>query len=154
MIENTSTAPTSTTDIYDEDISKVDTSFSVLSANVYDLEIVAATKARNNAGTGDNLKIQFKTLSNGISTQGETMAAGATIHHNISLAVTEKYSATSIKKAVAQLGQAAKVTGTVRELMDNPERFVGQTVTAKVGVKPATDQYAEGNKIVSFINKV
>ena len=154
MTNDTSTTGAAvTTDPYDEDVSTVDTSFPVISANTYELVIESAEKVTNNAGTGENLKIQFKTTTPAIDTAGEQVPAGFTIHHNISLTPTPKYAQANIKKAIASLAQSAGLTGKVSDFVNDASKFVSATVTAKVGIKKATEEYPEGNKIVSFLSK-
>jgi hypothetical protein len=140
-------------DPYDVDVSAVDTSFPVLSANTYELAVAEITKVQNNAQTGENIKMQLKTTSPGISTTGEPIPAGFIIHHNISLTPTEKYREANIAKSIASFAQSAGIQGKVSAFMADPSLLASAVVTAKVGVKKATDEYPEGNKIVSFLTK-
>ncbi len=151
MNTNETVAPT--IDPMDQNVGDIDTSFPRLSANVYELEITAAEKVPNKAGTGENLKVSHKTTSAAVSTAGENLAAGVLITSNMSLTPTDRYPQTSIVKALALLMKSAGLTGTPRDLLNDPSQLVGKHVTAKVGVQKETAEFGESNKISSYLAK-
>lgn len=140
-------------DLMDVNVSDIDTSFPRLAANVYTLKIDTAEIVDNKAGTGKNLKVSLSTTESATSTQGETLSPGVKLINNLSLTSTEKYSPTSIAKAVASLMQSAGLNGTPKSLIADPSKLVGLLVTAKVGIQKETDEYSESNTIKAFIVK-
>lgn len=136
-----------TADIFDTDVSNIDTSYPRIVASTYDLQIAGIEKAENNAKTGDNLKVELKTTSDATSTSGEPVPAGFVIHHNISLVQTPKYDP---RKPLAQFMKAAGVSGKQSDFLVSPQGIVGKTITAKVGIQKETSEYPERNTIKSF----
>jgi hypothetical protein len=134
-------------DLLDTDVSNIDTSYPRLNPSTYDLMVDSIERVENNAHTGHNLKVALKTTSDAISTTGDPIPAGYVLNHNISLVKTPKYDP---NKSLATFMKAAKLTGSPKAFAENPVIASGKTITARVGIQKATEQYNESNKINSF----
>ena len=142
------------TNYLDTDVSSIDTSFPRLQKGLYELSCTAAELLDNKAGTGKNLKLQFKTTQSGYSTSGEQVAPGYNITTFVALTPTPKYTEQMIAKNLASLMKSADMSGSPRAVIDNPATLVGKVVNATVAVQPANDGYAESNKISNYIVKM
>ncbi len=120
--------------VLDEDLTGVDTSFPLLAAGLYDMEIKEVSKVPNNAKTGDNLKIVVVTTKDALDVKGQRLNAGMKLTSYIGLSETPKYNQDDIKKNCAVFVQAVGC-GITRI---NPlEQFAGKIVRAKITIRPA-----------------
>ena len=143
-------------DPLDANVDDVDTSYPVLAQGNYNLRIKSAKKQPNKAQTGENLVIAFETIDSARSNKGVDIAPGFVITHYISVTPREPegekrgYTVEDIKKSVAELAKAAKVKGSVREIIDNAVQFEGTVVNAKVKIQPEQNGFPESNRINGF----
>jgi hypothetical protein len=140
-------------DPLDTDVSSIDTSFPRALPNIYEMTVDDAQTRPNKAGTGNNLVLKLKSLSEVPTTDGGTLPGGSfTLTHNVSLAPTEKYTPTNIAKNLAGIAQAAGLSGiTPRQIIDSPMLLVGKTVRVKVGIRKETAEYPESNEVKQFV---
>lgn len=136
----------------DEDLSGVDTSMPLVKEGIYELKVDEIEKIPNKAEDGELLKFKFKTTSAMESVDGQPIAEGYTLFHQISITPTEKYTKDAIKRNVAAFVQAAGGT----HLMPL-EQWKGKIVQAKVKVqgertnKETGESYPPRNEIKSFV---
>ena len=142
------------TDPLDQNIDDIDVSFPRLAVGLYELQIAKVEKVPNNAGTGENLKVELKTTKEAVSTVGEAVGTGMTLIHNISLTPTEKYGVENMKRNITSFALSAGLKNrTVRSVINAGQELAGKFVTAKIGIQRETDEFPERNTIKAFVTK-
>jgi hypothetical protein len=136
-----------------ESIGSVDLSYPRLQPSNYEVGIENAERIPNKAGTGFNLRLNFKTVADGTSTHGDVVPSGVKLTMYIGLTESDRRPLGAIKKDVARLGRAARlpVETTIQQIMDNPEMLVGRTLIAKVGIRQATAEFPESNEVKGIV---
>ncbi len=137
------------------DIGSIDTSYPVLVADIYDMEVVDAKVNPSKKG-GKNYSVSLRTTQPAKTTKGDNQAPGLVITQNISLTPTDKYSQASIDKALAKLAQWAGVSGvTMGDVRSDPAiltpRIKGHQGKVKISVSKETDEYPEGNNVKDLV---
>lgn len=137
----------------DTEVSSIDTSYPRATPGTYAMLIDSAEIKPNKAGTGENLVLKLKSTTPITQTNGkDSFVPGAfKLTHYISLEVTEKLTAESISRSVAHLAKAARVSGSLRQVLAQPSPLQGKIVDTKVRIKQETSEYPEGNEVAQFI---
>lgn len=137
-------------DPLDTNVNDVDTSYPLIPATYYVMKIDSAKVEPNKKGTGDNILVSFKTTERCQDIKGNDVPAGLAIRQYISITETPQYDVNSIKRSVASLAQAAGVSATVREIINNPATLEGKLVRVKVKVNKETSEYSASNGIAGY----
>jgi hypothetical protein len=133
---------------------EVDLSYPLAPASNYQMSIFSAEKLPNRKGTGDNLKLVWKSVSEITSTKGDTMRPGTlTVTQYVGLAETDKRSRKDIAKDLVRLIKGGGLPGdtTPSAVINNPTLLTGKTMLVKVGIRQATSDYAESNEVKGVV---
>jgi hypothetical protein len=135
-------------------VGDIDTSFPLLAAGLYDMEIADAVvgPAKGNP-THQTLKVTLKTTHDAPDVKGQMVNKGFPIYHHIALTPSEDMPIDKIKKNVAALGQRAGASKlSVRDLLNNPTVMKGKVVRVKVGIQKETEEYPASNQVKTYMD--
>jgi hypothetical protein len=158
-------------DPLDVNVADVNTDYPVLRAAVYPFRIEKAeiqpTKDskdkklnKGDVGYAETLVISLATTEDHKDIKDNLVPKGHTLRHYIGITPKEArhengkdiraYTNDDIKKNVAQVGKAAGISATVREIINNPAQLQGRVVRVNVGIDKETDQFPAQNRVKSF----
>ncbi len=146
---------TTMADPLDTNVHDIDTSYPVIPARHYDMQLGECVIKRNKKEDGDNLVIPHKLMEATQDIKGNAVNKGYQITSYVSCQPSQKKDGTwttidDVKRAVAAVAKAAGVNATVRQIITTPSLLNGKTVKANVGISKETDDYPASNKIKGY----
>ena len=144
-------------DPLDENLNNVDTSYPRIPFALYDMVIKDANVGPSKKEGRQRLEFGVATTEETTSVTGDLLAAGLTIRHRVGITPHgddgdgKEYTVEQIKKSLASITQAAGVSCTARELIQNPTILNGKIVRVKIGIEKETTEFAEKNVVKAFI---
>src|SRR5437899_12873662 len=107
--------------VYDDTpSSQTDTSFPKLKAGIYDLVFASAEVKPTEKGT-ERLALTLKTTKDAFDKEGQGLASGFPIYHNVGLTPTDDYPAKSINRNLNSILKAVGLGSvTARQLVSDP----------------------------------
>ena len=142
-------------DPLDCNVNDIDTSYPVIPATHYDMQLGECTLKENKKATGQNLVVPHKLMANAQDIKGNAVNKGYTITSYISIQPQEKKDGTwttidDVKREVAKVAKAAGVNATVKQIIMTPSLLNGKIVKANVGISKETDDFPASNKIKGY----
>ncbi len=106
-------------------------------------------------GGGKQWALRLQTTQNEVSTEDQTMYAGATVFHRLFLTPNEYNTANQIGEQAAMVVKAAlgkNTTTTARQCINDPTILEGKIVEVKIGIKQdKKGVYADQNVVKAWI---
>ncbi len=147
-------ASSTETDLFDCDVSNIDTRRDVIAPcnvnlRVGEAEVKNSEQKENSRG----LHITWETLNDTQGTEGQTLPTGFKFREYYHLTPTEKMPKRNIVRNIGLMFKGLQLQGDPNQFLHNTKLLCGKVGRAKIGIKKASDEFEESNKVNAWLLK-
>ena len=141
-------------DPLDTNVNDIDTSFPVIMPGIVEMVVDSAEKTLTKDGVSEQIVMKLKTTGETRSIKGDVINAGYPLTKRMMVTPKGGMTVDMIKRGVAQVAKGLGISGTVRDIINNPAMLVGKVAPWTVVVRKPTAEYPNpANDVTNPVGK-